>query len=154
MKNFFKRSLKSKTFDKFFFIQRKNYENFISRSNKNSVAYFDITIDGKLEGRIIFDIFSKFVPRTSLNFLNLCNGIIIDGKNYSYKNTKFHKIIPGMIAQGGEVSNNNEISSYGKRFPDENYIYSHDKPGILSMVNDGPNSNGSQFFITTSDCTW
>ena len=154
MKNFFKRSLNSKSFNKFFFIQQKNYENFISRSNKNSVTYFDISIDGKLEGRIILDIFSKFVPKTSLNFLNLCNGVVIDGKNYSYKNSKFHKIVPGMIVQGGEVSKNNEISSFGKRFPDENYIYSHDKPGILSMVNDGPNSNGSQFFITTSDCTW
>ncbi|KEJ82447.1 Peptidyl-prolyl cis-trans isomerase [Oxytricha trifallax] len=72
-----------------------------------------------------------------------------------YRNTLFHKIIPGFIIQGGDIHKNNGLggeSIYGLKFPDENFIHSHaERPGILSMSNLGngtKNTNNSQFFIT------
>jgi len=137
-----------------FKITRKNYETELNYVRKNSKIFMDVEINGNPEGRLIFEIYSEKVPQTSLNFIKFIEGFNLGSKNYTYKDTEFHKIIPGMLIQGGQVSENNDISSYGGRFPDENYLFSHEKTGALSMVNDGPNSNGSQFFITTSDCSW
>lgn len=139
-----------------YFFQRKFYESEFLYANKNSKVFLEISIDGKTEGKMVIELFSKYVPRTCLNFINFCTGFKAkNGQNYSYKNSKIHKIIPGLLIQGGSVSTNNDVSYYGGNFPDENYTLSHDNVGLVSMVNDGPNTNGSQFFITTSDdCTW
>lgn len=138
-----------------FNFQKKFYEQHTPFSRKNSKVYLDIDIDGKSEGRLEVELFSKYVPRTSINFYNFCKGFKAHtGENLSFKNTIFHKIIPGMLIQGGNVTKNNDVSFYGKPFADENYVYSHKEAGLLSMVNDGPNTNASQFFITTSDCSW
>jgi peptidylprolyl isomerase len=118
----------------------------------------DISIDNKIRGRIIFELFAKDCPRTALNFYHLCKGDkTVDGKVLSYKNTPFHRIIPGFMCQGGDILNGDgtgSISIYGKTFGDENFIFSHDAPGLLSMANMGVNTNGCQFFITTADCGW
>lgn len=127
---------------------------------ENIKSYFDISIDSKIRGRIVFELFAKDVPRTALNFYHLCKGdkkSLDTAKILNYKNTKFHRIIPGFMIQGGDIlkgDGTGSTSIYGKTFSDENFVFSHDQPGLLSMANSGKNTNGSQFFITTADCGW
>ncbi|KAL8170294.1 hypothetical protein V2J09_022098 [Rumex salicifolius] len=122
---------------------------------KNPHVYFDVCIGGQPSERITFELFADVVPKTAENFRALCTGEkgvgATTGKSLHYKGSSFHRIITGFMAQGGDFSKGNGTggeSIYGGKFPDENFKKDHDGPGLLSMANSGPGTNGSQFFLT------
>ncbi|KAJ1757888.1 hypothetical protein LPJ77_000447 [Coemansia sp. RSA 2523] len=124
----------------------------------NPIVFFDITIGGKDAGRIKMELFADIVPKTAENFRQLCTGEHrIDGVPQGYKNSVFHRIIPGFMAQGGDFLNNTGTgctSIYGDKFDDEGFTLKHSSAGLLSMANSGPNTNGCQFFLTLQEAKW
>ena len=98
-------------------------------------------------GNIYLDLFAKETPVTVNNFVFLAN-------QGFYDDTIFHRVIPDFMAQGGDPTGTGR-GGPGYRFKDEfSPNLKHDKPGILSMANAGPNTNGSQFFITYVPTPW
>ncbi|CAH8588660.1 unnamed protein product [Schistosoma rodhaini] len=120
-------------------------------------CYLDIKIDSQPAGRIVFELFNDICPKAAENFKKLCQGVcglgLKTGKPLTYQGSVFHRVIKGFMVQGGDFSNKDGTggeSIYGGTFADECLTTEHDRPFLLSMANRGPNTNGSQFFITTA----
>ena len=129
----------------------------INFEDTNSQPYFDINIGDNYEGRIVFQLFDEEVPKTCKNFRYLCTHSLFKKNKPSYQDTSFHRVIKDFMLQGGDITRGDGTggySMYGEQFNDENFELTHNQPGMLSMANSGPDTNNSQFFITTKKTPW
>ena len=118
------------------------------------VVFFDITIGDRAVGRIVMWLRADVAPLAAENFRALCTGekgLDTNGKRLHYKGSVFHRVIPDFMIQGGAIG---EESIYGGKFADDDFTLHHSFPGVMSMANEGPNTNGTEFFLCTSAAPW
>jgi len=128
----------------------------------NPRVFFDMEIGGEASGRVEIELFAGVAPKTVENFRALATGekgVGRSGKPLHFKGSKFHRVIPGFMCQGGDITRGNGMggeSIYGSTFADEweHGLVKHTEPGLLSMANRGKDTNGSQFFLTVAKTPW
>lgn len=126
----------------------------------NPRCFLDFSSGGDALGRVVFELYADKVPKTAENFRALCTGekgvSPRSGVPLHYKGSIMHRIIDGFMCQGGDFTKKNgtggESIYDGLPFEDEDLSGAIDQPGMLVMANKGPNTNGSQFFITLAPC--
>ena len=136
----------------------KNYREWTkpARGAKRPRVFMDVSIGGVERGRVIFELYSDAVPRTAENFRALCT----HEKGYGYRSNRFHRVVPGFCVHGGDITHRGPLagsggrSIYGRTFADESFAVKHDRRGLLSMANAGPDTNSSQFIITLKPAPW
>jgi len=120
----------------------------------NKYVFLEVSIDGSVVGRLVFELFSKLAPKTCENFEALCTGERGKSKGgviLSYKSCPIHRIKKGGWIQGGDIVNmdgSGGCTAIGGPIPDESFELSHDEPGVLGMCNVGHHTSGSQFYVT------
>lgn len=130
-------------------------------------VYLDISIGARDVGRIVIELFDDLAPKSTENFINLCDGVSLDGEILGYKNNVFHRVIKNFVIQAGDLKYGqfSSVDAYyqediGKgnistvdppnMIEGENLSEALDAPFKVCMANSGDkNANGSQFFITT-----
>lgn len=131
-------------------------------------VFIELSCGQRFLGRVVIELFDDVCPRTCENFRTLCQGtagLSTCGTPLHYKGTKLFRIIPNFVIQGGDVTHNDgtggeciwaraQGGQNNRYFPDENFDIPHASCGLLSMANEGPNTNQSQFFITCAPCPW
>ncbi|GAX82175.1 hypothetical protein CEUSTIGMA_g9603.t1 [Chlamydomonas eustigma] len=116
-------------------------------------VYMQIKIGSEVVGKMLIGLYGSLVPKTVQNFKALCTGekgVGQAGKPLHFKGSKFHRVIPEFMAQGGDITMGNGFggeSIYGEKFEDESFKLRHDERGVLAMANAGPGTNGSQFYF-------
>merc|ERR1711904_557961 len=124
----------------------------------NPIIFFDVMIGDNKAERIKIELWKDICPKTAENFRQFCTGEFRrNGQPIGYKGCVFHRVIKNFIIQSGDFikqDGTGNMSIYGTRFDDENSMGKHTGPGLLSMANSGPNTNGCQFFITCSESGW
>ncbi|UKK02369.1 putative peptidyl-prolyl cis-trans isomerase taCyP [Theileria orientalis] len=143
----------------FVFSAESRYEEVPHQETTHKITHhvhLGVQTDNNTPETLVLGMYGELVPKTVENFLAFCKGTEIGGKKYSYVNVPFHRIIPNFMVQGGDVVNKNgtgSLSIYGESFADENFTALH-KRHVIAMANKGPNTNGSQFYITTVATSW
>ena len=127
-------------------------ERYQARKAVTEKVFMDIAIGDRYAGRVLIGLYGNDVPLTVENFVQLCKGFRVQEKIIGYRNTMFHRVIPGICLMGGDTQMGNGqsmgMSIYGPQFPDENFNMRFIQDGDLAMLNSGPNTNASQFMIT------
>ncbi|KAL0615263.1 Peptidyl-prolyl cis-trans isomerase A [Plecturocebus cupreus] len=112
----------------------------------NTAMFYDIA---EPSSHISFELVADKIPKTTGHIHAVSTG----EKGFGYKGSCFHRIIPGLLCQDGDITCHHDTggkSIYGQKFDGGNFILKHSGPGILCMANAGPDTNSSQVFICTA----